>query len=78
MRSSPHLVLCAIVLAVTGLMSRAHAESDKMEPPPYAFSTHSYPFSAWDLEIGFLSKDKSELKAPALPPPSAAPSDLRR
>ncbi len=71
MRTSPHLAFCAMALVVTGLMSRIHAESEKMEPPPYAFSTHSYPFSAVDLEIAFLSKDKSELKAPALPPPSA-------
>ncbi len=66
---SPHLALCAIVLAVTGLMT--HAQSDKSEASSYAFSTHSYPFSAWDLEFGFTTKDKRELKAPALPPPSA-------
>jgi hypothetical protein len=75
MRTTPHLALCAIVLVATGLMSRAHAESDKAEAPPYAFSTHSYPYSAWDLEVGFITKDKRELKAPALPPPSAGQAE---
>lgn len=59
------------------MMTLAHAESDKTEAPPYAFSIHSYPFSALNLEVGFTTKDKRELKAVALalPLPSASQAE---
>lgn len=72
MRSSPHLALCAVVVAACGIMSgNAVAQSGKSEASPYAFSTRTYSLPSDELTIGFVSKDKGKLRAPKLPPASA-------
>lgn len=70
---SPHLALCALAMAASGLMpGTSHAQSGKPEASPYAFSTRTYSLPSHELVTGFVSKDKGKLRAPALPPPSAS------
>lgn len=70
---SPHLALCALAMAVSGFVpATSNAQSGKSEASPYAFSTRTYSLPSDELVLGFVSKDKGKLRAPALPPPSAS------
>lgn len=78
MRTSPHLALCAVVVAAASMMTcgiTALAEDEDLEAEPQAFSTLSYPLPARELDFGFLSKDKITLKPPARPPTDASPEE---
>lgn len=53
----------------------ALAEDEDLEAEPQAFSTHSYPLPARELDFGFLSKDERKLRPPVMPPTDASPQD---
>ncbi len=51
-------------------------EQLKKEPDPYSFSIRVYRLPAPELEIGFVSKERGKLRAPALPPPNASNGEI--
>ena len=57
--------------------SFGHAqEAKKNDAAAYAFSTRVYRLPSPELEIGFVSKERGKLKAPALPPANASNGEI--
>ena len=73
-----HLLLGALALGWLALASTpclAQVAPVKATDP-YAFTTRSYRLPADELSLGFVSKDRGKLRAPALPPASAGSGEM--
>ena len=67
-------------LSLTLVLTLSHLgqaqEKSSANSAPYVFSTKVYQLPSDELKVGFVSEEKGELKAPALPPANASNGEL--
>lgn len=74
------LMFCSGLLAESAKHPAAAASDSSVNasPDPNAWSIHTYRFPTDDLIIGFVSRERGQLRAPAMPAANASQADIEK